>query len=126
MIQNEIDRIGEIYNDVVAIDKYVIMPNHIHMIILLHGDDGRPKVAPTISRMMQQFKGSVTKQICLTTHYEHFVWRALLWHVAQSLIIAFMGRSPLGEAALFIYFDKDFSYTSYRHLSTTGSFCLPH
>ncbi|MEG0895633.1 MAG: transposase, partial [Oscillospiraceae bacterium] len=63
IIRNEIDRIGEIYDNVVVIDKYVIMPNHIHMIILLHGDDRRPKVAPTISRIMQQFKGSVTKQI---------------------------------------------------------------
>lgn len=63
IIKHEIDRIGEIYDNAVAIDKYVIMPNHVHMIIFLHGDDGRPKVAPTVSRIMQQFKGSVTKQI---------------------------------------------------------------
>ena len=46
-MKNEIDRIGEIYNHAATIDKYAIMPNHIHMIILLHGGDGRPKVAPT-------------------------------------------------------------------------------
>lgn len=63
IIKHEIDHIGEIYDNAVAIDKYVIMPNHVHMIIFLHGDDGRPKVAPTVSRIMQQFKGAVTKQI---------------------------------------------------------------
>ena len=63
IIKNEIERIGIIYNNVVAIDKYVIMPNHIHMMIMLYGNDGRPKVAPTISRIMQQFKGAVTKKI---------------------------------------------------------------
>lgn len=63
IIKNEISRIGEIYDNYVTIDKFVIMPNHIHMIILLHGNNGRPKVAPTLSRIMQQFKGSVTKQM---------------------------------------------------------------
>jgi len=40
------------------------MPNHIHIIIVLQcGENGRPKVAPTISRIIQQFKGSISKQI---------------------------------------------------------------
>ncbi|SHK80569.1 REP element-mobilizing transposase RayT [Desulforamulus aeronauticus DSM 10349] len=56
----------EIYHSSVIIDKYVIMPNHVHMLIVLKNDDlenGRPKVAPTISRIIQQFKGSISKQI---------------------------------------------------------------
>ncbi len=61
---NEICKINAIYEKTVIIDKYIIMPNHIHMIILLENAiDGRPKVAPTISRIIQQFKGSVSKQI---------------------------------------------------------------
>lgn len=66
IIENEINKIGGVYNLSVIIDKYVIMPNHIHLIVLLKNEceiDGRPKVAPTISRIIQQFKGSVTKQI---------------------------------------------------------------
>ncbi len=62
-IDNEINRISTMYNQNVSIDKYVIMPNHIHMIIALYNNNGRPQVAPTISRIMQQFKGSITKQI---------------------------------------------------------------
>lgn len=62
IIKNEINKISEIYENNVVIDKYVVMPNHIHMIIFIE-NDGRPQVAPTISRIIQQFKGSVTKQI---------------------------------------------------------------
>lgn len=38
------------------------MPNHIHMIIIISEENGRSKTAPTISRMIQQFKGSITKK----------------------------------------------------------------
>lgn len=67
IIDKEMNCIDKIYGNNVIINKYVIMPNHIHMIISLNNcqedNNGRPKVAPTISRIIQQFKGSVTKQI---------------------------------------------------------------
>lgn len=48
----------------VYVDKYVIMPNHIHLIIDIDNPDiGRTQFAPTISRIIKQFKGAVTKQI---------------------------------------------------------------
>ncbi len=110
IISNEIKKIPEIYEHV-KIDKYVIMPNHIHMIILIDGfvkTDERitadewtnaderssplqetckipavganivrpgiqirphntnivyPENAPTVSRIIKQFKGSISKQI---------------------------------------------------------------
>ncbi len=62
-IKNEVKGIGAVYGNCIVVDKYVIMPNHIHLIILLQGDGGRRQVAPTISRIIQQFKGAVTKQI---------------------------------------------------------------
>ena len=81
----EIQKIGQIYDNV-HVDKYVVMPNHIHMILVLgrieeengrhtvengrhtveNGrhtvENGRPKAAPTVSRIINQFKGSVSKQ----------------------------------------------------------------
>ena len=70
VVNNEICKINEIYKNSVILDKYVIMPNHMHMILILHNEvdgriqvDGQPQVAPTISRIIQQFKGSVSKQI---------------------------------------------------------------
>lgn len=51
--------------DRVKIDKYVIMPNHIHMIIVL-GCDGVPERSrpfPTLSNIVGLFKSGVSKQI---------------------------------------------------------------
>ncbi|MGN0602093.1 MAG: transposase [Oscillospiraceae bacterium] len=73
IIDNEINNIQNHYDNCVFVDNYVIMPNHIHIVIrLINGDvcgyghlccgNGRPKVAPTISRVIQQFKGAVTKK----------------------------------------------------------------
>jgi REP element-mobilizing transposase RayT len=47
MVERELYRIGEIYENV-AVDSYVIMPNHIHMILHIREDGGRPQVAPTV------------------------------------------------------------------------------
>ena len=47
-----------------TIDRYVIMPNHLHIMVFISADEyGRPQVAPTVDRMIKQFKGAVTKKI---------------------------------------------------------------
>lgn len=47
-----------------VVDHYVIMPNHIHLLLRIEIDkDGRPMVAPTVSKVIQQMKGYITKQI---------------------------------------------------------------
>ena len=54
----------------IALDTYTIMPNHLHMILLV--DSGRAMRAPTkISTVINQFKGYVTKQIGYT------IWQKL-------------------------------------------------
>ena len=63
VIKNAINNISEQYPSVL-VDKYVIMPNHIHMILLVDSSgDGRAMRAPTISTVINQMKGYVTKQI---------------------------------------------------------------
>lgn len=48
----------------ISVDHYAVMPNHIHLLLQINTDtDGRPMVAPTISVVVQQFKGIVTKQL---------------------------------------------------------------
>ena len=61
-VKDEIERINFVYSDIVKIDKYVVMPNHIHMIVVID-TYGRTQFAPTLSRVIKQFKGSITKQI---------------------------------------------------------------
>ena len=56
-VKTAIENIPKFYANTV-IDKYVIMPNHIHMIIALNeGESGRAMRAPTISRIINQMKG---------------------------------------------------------------------
>lgn len=64
IVNDAIADIPNKYNNV-FVDKYVIMPNHIHMIILIDNDmnGGRTLFAPTISRIIKQLKGYCTKQI---------------------------------------------------------------
>ena len=48
----------------VSLYSYVIMPNHLHVMVVISSDEyGRPQVAPTVERMVKQFKGSVTKKV---------------------------------------------------------------
>ena len=63
IVDNEIQKLSTVY-DAVHVDKYCIMPDHIHFIISIDTDEnGRTQFAPTISRVIKQFKGSITKQI---------------------------------------------------------------
>lgn len=62
-VDDEILMLSDIYENV-NVDKYVVMPNHVHMIITIDlADNGRTQFAPTISRVIKQFKGSITKKI---------------------------------------------------------------
>jgi len=97
VVENEINVLSNIYDNVV-VDKYVIMPNHIHMIIIISDVirrgglwppadtnglpepieiNGRPKAAPTVSQMMNKFKGSVTKKLGYSiwqkSFYDHVI-----------------------------------------------------
>lgn len=48
----------------VSVDKYVVMPNHIHLILRWDSPgNGRAMRAPTVSTVINQMKGYVTKQI---------------------------------------------------------------
>ena len=74
-VDEEIVHLSAVYPNVWA-EKYVVMPNHIHLLICIDGsEDGRPQVAPTISMVVQQFKGSITKQagrpIWQKSFYDH-------------------------------------------------------
>ena len=50
----------------ITVDQYAVMPNHVHLLLQIHSDpEGRALPAPEISRVVQQVKGVITKQIGL-------------------------------------------------------------
>lgn len=65
----------------VAVDTYVIMPDHVHMILAIRASgDGRLIAAPTavgLSVVMQQFKRTVSKAIGVPLwqrgYYDHII-----------------------------------------------------
>ncbi len=61
IVKEKIETIEEKYKGVV-LDKYVIMPNHIHLILKITNNEWRAMLAATISRVIQHFKGAITKQ----------------------------------------------------------------
>lgn len=61
----------------IFVDNYCIMPNHIHIIIRIDNASGQRASSPTISRIIQQFKGYVTKQVGSSIwqklYYDHII-----------------------------------------------------
>lgn len=65
IVEQYLLRLPEKY-PMIRIDKYTIMPNHIHMILVLSGENGREDPAPTnptISQIIGWFKYQTTKNI---------------------------------------------------------------
>ncbi len=63
--------ITEKYNNII-VDEYIIMPNHIHMILII-----KDKQNISISKIIQQYKGIVTKELGYSIwqklFYEHII-----------------------------------------------------
>lgn len=76
IVEAVLSEIPEHYSEV-AIDKHVIMPNHIHLILVVNR--GRLIIAPTksVPVIMQQFKQQVTKRIGFSlwqkSYYDHVI-----------------------------------------------------
>ena len=62
----------------ITVDHAVIMPNHIHLLLQINNDiDGRPMAAPTISNVINQTKGAVSKKAGFSVwqkgFYDHII-----------------------------------------------------
>lgn len=63
----------------IAVDHFAVMPNHVHLLLQICTHDGRTVTAPSISTVMNQLKGIVTKRI------GHPVWQKGFYdHVVRS------------------------------------------
>ncbi len=66
-----LQQIELIYSNII-VDEYIIMPNHIHMILAINKQYNN-----SISKIIQQFKGKITKEIGYSIwqklFYEHII-----------------------------------------------------
>ena len=78
IVDEYINNVNNIYN-FIKIDKYVIMPNHIHMIIKFEFplDGGMLASRPTLHTIIRSIKTMVTKElgysIWQSSYYEHII-----------------------------------------------------
>ena len=76
VVDDAINSISIKYPNIVVM-HYVVMPNHIHLLLLIDNINGRPMIAPTISNVVNQLKGYVTKQakqpIWQKSFYDHII-----------------------------------------------------
>lgn len=67
----------------VEIDSYVIMPNHIHLILLLH-DAGGASPSPTVSDIIAAFKSLTTRECKRYGMEEKVFQRSFYDHIIRS------------------------------------------
>lgn len=95
VVENEIHKLNTIYENI-KVDKYQIMPNHIHLIIFIYEDsNGRTQFAPTISRIIKQFKGSITKQIGFSIWQKSFYDRIIRNEKEYQEVWNYIHNNPL-------------------------------
>ena len=97
MVDDEIRKMNTVY-DSVCVEKYCIMPDHIHFLICIYDrKNGRDELCssactPTISRIIKQFKGSISKQvgkpIWQKSFYDHAIRNQQdydeIWHYIEN------------------------------------------
>ncbi len=95
VIENEIYKLNTVYENI-KVDKYQIMPNHIHLIIFIYEDSNwRTQFAPTISRIIKQFKGSITKQIEFSIWQKSFYDRIIRNEKEYQEVWNYIHNNPL-------------------------------
>lgn len=77
IVEQALQKWNETYDNV-YLSSYIIMPNHLHlMVVIQHGEGGSTQCSPTVSRMVKLFKESVTKQfgekIWQVSFYDHII-----------------------------------------------------
>ena len=77
IVKHTVSDIPEYY-PAITVDHFVIMPNHIHLLLQINSNtDGRPMAAPTISMIINQTKGTVSKKAGFSVwqkgFYDHII-----------------------------------------------------
>ena len=93
VVNKAILNISEIYPEVKT-DKYVIMPEHIHLLIRIN-EERRPMVAATVPRIVNQFKGAVTKQLGVSIWQRSYIDRVVRNRKEYDEIWKYIENNPI-------------------------------
>ena len=67
IVKQNIYRLEEIYKNII-VDEYIVMPNHLHILILINYKDGI-----TISKIIKHLKTNISREIKYSICKNHFM-----------------------------------------------------
>ena len=80
----------------VIVDKYCVMPDHIHLILFILADEsGRQVAAPTVSTVVGQMKRWVSKQLGFSIWQKSFIDRVIRNEKAYCNIWEYIENNPM-------------------------------
>ena len=80
----------------ISVDKYCIMPDHIHMVLSINTDeDGRQIAAPTISTVVGHMKRWVSMQIGQSIWQKSFVDRVIRNEKGYQAVWDYIENNPI-------------------------------
>ena len=111
IVKREIENIATIRRECV-VKQYVVMPNHIHLIVQIVGDDGNrpagqradwenpradchPPLRRSVSNMVQGLKGAVTRQIGFSLWQRSFHDHIIRNEQDYMRIVEYIENNPL-------------------------------
>jgi len=95
LVETAILSLSEHYDNVI-VDKYCIMPDHIHMILIIRSDmSGRMISAPTLSNVIGQMKRWVSKQIGFSMWQKSFYDRIIRDEEEYLKIWKYIDENPI-------------------------------
>ncbi len=92
----------------IKVNRYVIMPDHIHILFSLSNGDGRGNPSPTVDRVIGWLKYQVTKEInkLRNTQGEKIFQRSFYDHIARNASDCFEIHKYIYENPMRCYYDK--------------------
>ena len=100
-----INNISSHYENI-KVDNYVIMPNHIHLLLNVSCKCGRAMLAPTISTVIMQLKGYITKEIGFSVWQKSFYDRIIRNEQEYLEIWEYIKNNPINWQNDSLFADK--------------------
>ncbi len=95
VVAQSIEQINKIYNHII-VDKYCIMPDHIHMILFVKQNEYGHKIdSKSISVVVGQMKRWVSKQIGFSIWQKSFIDRVIRNEIEYKAIYQYIHENPV-------------------------------
>lgn len=95
VVETAILQIQEHY-PMISVDKYCIMPDHIHMLLSINNDeDGRQVSAPTVSTVVGHMKRWVSIQVGQSIWQKSFIDRVIRSDKGYRAVLEYIENNPI-------------------------------